>query len=545
MLFRDLCTFIATIALCAPPGRPRIAEVLYDALGDDTGFEFVEIYNPTPDPVPLAGLRLEAGDGAGPGRWTLRWTGQTGDTVRARARFVAGGAYVVPTPDATVTLDLQNGPDALRLVWPDGVTEVVGYGALAYAEYSCGAPAPDVASGQSLARTPDDADLGSNALDFRAATPSPGAANQPGLDVALSGGSLALTPEQPADGGSATLTGEVVNAGEQALDAGAVTIAGVLAGPAGELGLFEKPLGTALAPGDSARFGVTLGALPVGKQVLMVRAVLAGDQRGGNDADSLRVRVGPGPLEVSEIQFHPGAGEGEWVEVRCRAPSSVALEEFTLSDHGAARGVPQGALALAPESLAVLVQTREAFLARYPDLDPQRVIEVRPWSSLNNADDSTGLADAVVLRDRDGTRCDRADYSASGVPAGFTLERRDGIWAIALDPAGSPLRAPRAPAPLSSRFELRPRRLSATDPRVRLSWALPWPRGRVAFELYDLSGRRVGEAVPEIPVAARGEREWRAVLTPGLYLMVMRARAESGGETLSEVRPLRIEGAAP
>ena len=44
---------------------------------------------------------------------------------------------------------------------------------------SCGTPAPDVAPGQSLARVPDDADLGGNALDFRAAEPSPGRANRP------------------------------------------------------------------------------------------------------------------------------------------------------------------------------------------------------------------------------------------------------------------------------------------------------------------------------------------------------------------------------
>ena len=162
----------AAAAACGPPGRPIVAEVYYDAIGDDTGFEFVEILNPTGADWPLAGLRLDAGDGAGPGRWTARWTGAAGDTVRAHARFVIGGARVSPPPDAVATLDLQNGPDGMRLVWPDGATEVVGWGALAYPEYFCGAPAADAPAGESLARVPDEAETGSNAGDFRPAAPS-------------------------------------------------------------------------------------------------------------------------------------------------------------------------------------------------------------------------------------------------------------------------------------------------------------------------------------------------------------------------------------
>src|SRR5207237_1137309 len=110
--------------------------------------------NPTGARVALAGVRLEAGDGAGPGRWTPRWTGQTGDTLAPGGRFVIGGTLVSPAPQAIVNLSLQNGPDAVRLVWPDGAVETVGYGALSDAEYFCGAPAPDVGSGQSLARIP-------------------------------------------------------------------------------------------------------------------------------------------------------------------------------------------------------------------------------------------------------------------------------------------------------------------------------------------------------------------------------------------------------
>src|SRR4029077_16322020 len=100
----------------------RIAEGLYDAAGDDTGREFVELYNLGPTALSLAGARLEAGDGSRPGRWSLRWTAGEGDSIGAGGRFVIGGSLVDPPPDALVPLELQNGPDAVRLVWPDGAS---------------------------------------------------------------------------------------------------------------------------------------------------------------------------------------------------------------------------------------------------------------------------------------------------------------------------------------------------------------------------------------------------------------------------------------
>ena len=137
-----------------------------------------------------------------------------------------GGAKVAPPPDAIVTLELQNGPDAVRVVWPDGAIEVVGYGALEFAEYSCGAPAPWTwPPGQSLARVPDAADLGSNALDFRAATPSPGRANQPRATWRCSPARSRSRPSSPsAGGGGPSRAACVENRGATASAAGEATL---------------------------------------------------------------------------------------------------------------------------------------------------------------------------------------------------------------------------------------------------------------------------------------------------------------------------------
>src|SRR5258705_6776618 len=85
------------LGACAPEGRPRLAEVLYDPAGDDTGAEFVELWNPYDAPFALTGVRLESADGAS-SRWSLRWTGGAADTIRARGRFVIGRFPPTPPP---------------------------------------------------------------------------------------------------------------------------------------------------------------------------------------------------------------------------------------------------------------------------------------------------------------------------------------------------------------------------------------------------------------------------------------------------------------
>ena len=527
---------------CGARGRPIVTEVFYDATGVDTGLEFVELLNPSGELWPLAGVRLESGDGSAPGRWSLRWTGSIADTVAPRARFVIGGARMSPPPDALAALDLQNGPDAVRLVWPDGTVEVVGYGAHEFAEYACGDPAIDVAAGQSLARIPDLAQLGSNALDFRATPPTPGRANQPGRDAAIVAHTLRIDPEQPEPGEVARVQISIESRGATAFAAGEVTVELTLDGASLGARVLEMPLAA-----DTVHTEITVTFPTPGKMTLVARVRAAGDEEPANDADSVGVRVGAGPLEVTEIQFHPARGEGEWVEVRNRAPNDIDVAEFLLGDRGAARGsvrAPAGGAWLAPDRFAVLVQDRIHFLAAYPELDSVRVLAVSPWSALNNSDDATGIADIVTLVERDGTPCERVPYRGSGIAEGVPLERRsDGTWGPGADAAGTPLAAPRALPALPRAFLVTPRRVMPTAV-AQIEWALPWP-ARIEVAVYDLAGRRVAVALPPLESAARGVRPWNVVpLGPGVYVLALHARATSGA-VFDATQPLRVVGNEP
>lgn len=540
-------TCVLVAAACAPIDRAILAEIFYDASGDDSGFEFVELANPTSTTVSLAGVRLEAGDGSGAGRWSLRWSGGTGDTIGPGGRFVIGGARVVPLPQSVVSLELQNGPDAVRMVWPDGTIETVGYGPLEFSEYRCGEPAADVASGQSLARIPDDANSGSNSSDFRASLPSPGRANEPRLDAAWVPGALRILPEQPVPETPALLAGRVHNRGRDAIASGLLGLVATSEGPFGSRVLIDTRLGFELARGDTMPFEIAIGAIPEGKQRIFCRISLEGDEVGENDVDSLSLRSGQGPVELTEVQFHPVSGEGEWVELRNRSWQDLDLASFSLSDRSGTLGHPEPGRAPCPaDSFAVLAQDRPALIARFPGIDSTRVWRVSPWPSLNNTNDASGYADAVVVRESDGVLAVRLDYSAAGVPAGVPIELRGEEWRSALEPLGSPLRPARALREIHGRFEISPRRLSGPNTGASLSWSLPWPRARAFADLYALSGARVSPVLPELSVPGRGERDWRPQgIGPGVYLLVFRARPEGGGEGLSITRVIRLEEERP
>lgn len=534
MAFATLLAAAGLLA-CGAPGHAIVTEVYYDAAGDDTGWEFVELHNPFAHALPLAGARIEAGDGSAPGRWTLRWTGAPGDTLRAGARFVVGGSRVSPPPDAIVSLDLQNGPDALRVVWPGGATEVVGWGAHEFAEYACGAAAPDAPSGFSLARIPDESDAGGNALDFRVSAPSPGAPNQAGRDLAVVRGTLRLSPAQPAPGAQAELSLLVANAGREPLDAGVARL--LVSGDA-----LEPPSALALGAlesGETLRVALGVRAAFAGRAFVRAAVELPGDAAALNDADTLRVRVGVGPLELTEIQFHPAQGEGEWVEVRNRSGLALALAGFTLGDRSGAAGRVLSAAWLAPESLAVLVQDRAAFTRAFPQLDSARVAAVSPWASLNNSNDENGVADVVMLRESDALPVDEVPYSASGVAAGVPLEKADGLWAAAAGAPGTPLAPPRVARPGAFEFDVAPRRVAGPDGDVMLAWRLPWPRARVTVELFDLDGRRAGVLLNDVASTAAGERRVRLDgARPGLFVAQLRARSDTA--TLTRSALLRI-----
>jgi hypothetical protein len=231
------------------------------------------------------------------------------------------------------------------------------------------------------------------------------------------------------------------------------------------------------------------------------------------------------------------------VEVRNRSAARLWLADFTLSDRADDRTRVLDSLAVEPDSLALLAQDRAALLAAIPGLDAARIARVESWPSLNNTNGEGGVADEVALRERDGLLSDRVGYSASGVPAGASLEKLPGAWRPSGTPSGTPLSPPRLPPPGPAGFTVEPRRLSLSHPEARLVWRLPWPQARVTASLYDMSGRNVA-ALFDAVGSGTGERTVRLDgAGAGVFAIVLRAR--EGRESLERTALVRITGVRP
>jgi hypothetical protein len=166
-------------AAVAEAGTVSISEVLYDASGSDGGKVFVELFGE--DGTDLDGFSLAAINGSdGKTYLSLDLSGYRipPDGFFVIADGVSGGTTSVSNADLIVAnIDLQNGPDSLRLLSAGTVIDALGYGTVGATGTFAGEgdPAPDPSAGSSVARVYADVDTDDNGSDFRAlSTPTPG-----------------------------------------------------------------------------------------------------------------------------------------------------------------------------------------------------------------------------------------------------------------------------------------------------------------------------------------------------------------------------------
>lgn len=172
-------TVFAITAVCAAAtvqARTVISEVLYDAAGTDNGAVFVELFG-APGTV-LDGLTLEGVNGSD---GSVYRSVLLAGIIPADGVFVIGddsgdGTTLVSQSDQVADVDFQNGPDSIVLRDSGGVLDALGYGDFSTAIFAGeGNPAPDGASGQSLARISPLLDSDNNLGDFMLLdVPTPG-----------------------------------------------------------------------------------------------------------------------------------------------------------------------------------------------------------------------------------------------------------------------------------------------------------------------------------------------------------------------------------
>ncbi len=565
----------AILVLRAEPARADLVlnEVLYDPAGPDEGAEFVELWNPDSVSRDLAGVVIEAADGARPGVWTAIFRGSPDVTIAARGVYLAAGS--------ALSGSMQNGPDAVRLTRGALVLDRLGYGDLDAPELFEGTPAPDAASGHSLARREDGGDTDRNAEDWEGeGTPTPGRANRPRVRIALVPGALRLDPVVSWPGEEVALRALVKNRGVLPVEASMWRLVVERAAAPDSLdwggGLLPAAVhsGVTLAPGESAWVQTAFPAGSDGPYRAVARVapeagVTATD--GLSDTAFVAARTRASPAVIQEIAFHDD-GAGEWVELWMREPVAD-VGQLSLADASSSpRAIERGATPrpLGAGAILVVAQNPEAVRTRY-GLDSTLVLGVAGgWSSLNDVNGDAGFADVARVTTADGYPSDVVPYDARSVTRGGTLERlspdlpghHQGSWAECIDRAratpgrANSLRAP-DPGPGTRGALLvasaRVLRHSAGD-RPLLLRLTQDARGRsLRVQVLDLIGRRVRTLVRDQRFASEGAFVWDGRdgsgdwVPPGLYVITAEAAPEGGRGPRRTAIPVAVvpEGGAP
>ncbi|MBK8165911.1 MAG: lamin tail domain-containing protein [bacterium] len=487
-----------------------INEFLPDPDGADAGREFVELLNTASEPADLSGLKLEFANGAEGPQWQVRWTGSLGPQLAPGARFliVDRGWAGAARADAEVSLALQNGPDAIRLVGDGVVLDLVGYGALSDTLLMEGRPVI-VAVGRSLARRPDGRDTDDNRADFVAAAPSPGAPNfATRALVALE--SSVEPPSLSAPGGPVAVAALLRNDGVEDLPTarlrlacGPDTVGAMLdAVPSGQERRVEWLLRPAAAGRWPLQARLELPALP---ETIVVRLG--------------HLQIGAAELRVSEVLGAPRSGQGEWIELEAVGDPLPTPGAYRLRDEdGGWVALPALDLAagrrliVAQDSLA-LAGWLAANAAGPPDASGcgATIVPAAPWPSLNNAPpDGRTRADRVLLADSLGTILDHADLGEDGraLTGDRSLERvapgpgasSVAPWAESLAAAGSTPGCPNSVDPPAGAGATGADGLAVDPPlvsrpggqaTVHLRFEVPTGAGGWDLGVFDLDGRPV------------------------------------------------------
>jgi hypothetical protein len=410
-----------------------INEVYYDHPGRDDGWEFIEIYNPDAVPYALSGWVLEALDGT-TGNGKVVWAAPPGALIGPGEFLCIAGIERAPFAEYLLKGTLGNGPDAVRLVSPSGIIDLVGYGSCASSDLYETAPAPDVSAGTSLARKPDGFDSDRNDADFVSAPPTPGRRNFFRLDVGIR---LVGQDALPCRGTSFSLKLRIVNCGLEPINSRVSILTEVRdPGFVASSGELERTLDLAVSAADSIE--VTLAAPQLPR--FEVRAYLDGapDENPVNDTTFVSIGASPGEIVINEIMYRPQSGMSEWIEIANVSAADCNLRGWALSDAtGSRRLVSSTDVILPPGGFSILAKDSAVFAREFPACEaPVSGIE-GGWPALNDSDKGD-RADAVALFDESGVLVERVSYrdllgaergrSIERVSTEFCSDRAGGIW---------------------------------------------------------------------------------------------------------------------
>lgn len=507
-----------------------INEIMYDPVGTDTGYEWIELYNNGTTDINLQGARIQVGGSIFTTVFTFPHY-----ILRAK-RFVLIGETNVTQAIFLTPLVMQNGgteTDGVRFISADGTyTDTVLYDSPNTNNLpdDTGMPgssfAPDVPAGYSLARIADGYDTNNCETDFIfESNPTPGLPNRFSIDYALTGTNLQI------NGINYSLNTEIVNNSLADSDTLTITLKVSLNNQLLHSFIIQPiEFGTGIPFTSPISVNINSGGL------LKVELHVYNDV---NPADNVwTMQLGDileGPVYINEILYNPDTGNQEWIELYI-PPQVSCFANITIHDaanNSAAITLPS----LCPEYL-VLCRNQALLLTRYPDCPPANVLQVSSLPVLNNE------GDIIILKDGNGVTIDSMSYIGVASKKDYSLERyvaSDNTisWHYSYASAkGTPGLANSEPPPPSElglgkvKIIGSPFNPLAAE-SMKLQYSFVDASNTINCELFDLKGRKVHTIVSGMSVGNSGEISWNGkdnsgkAFPRGIYVLLVEAKNSS------------------
>ena len=251
-------TVAAPTASAAPDNSNVVINEVYGGGGNSgatVNADFVELYNPTDQPIDVTGWTIEqrsTSDNVG-NTHTLTGVVPAKSTFLITSKPGSNGDAITGADDESATFNFSGkGAIAVLLDANNNEVDVIGWGDASRAE---GAPADGTTNGTSIQRITLGADTDNNATDFVVAAPTPSGSGQAPVDPAPT---EPEPSEEPVVPGAITPIAEIQGTGASSpLDGQTVTTEGVVTAvydEGGKNGFFLQTAGTGTAknPGDAS-----------------------------------------------------------------------------------------------------------------------------------------------------------------------------------------------------------------------------------------------------------------------------------------------------
>lgn len=420
-----ITNIILLLLTCLPiyaQEKPVLSEIMFKPSASNS--EFIEIYNPSNNPIDLTGYSI--------GYYTSNADAiisLNGDMILDSQSFavifegdydIENGIYIIPESTLILYTDdnafgrsgMANSSDRpVYLLDPQQDTVA----ALIYSADN------DYGISDEKIELNDD-DSAENWENSSIINGTPGAINSVSpkkFDLAVS--SINVNPEQPVEGDNILLTVTIHNHGTS--DAGSFALNTYLDEDLNDTAGVNELIDTQSLPGlqseSSLKLTIALDTLPLGSYKFISEIVYEDDQAVNNNSMSIEFDVLEKPADfndivINEIMYDPKSGEPEWIELYNRSDEDILIMLWSIADLTSQTIITFDSVSL--NSKRYMILAKDSTITKFYEITSEVYVINLP--TLNNG------GDELVLEDNLGRVIDTVNYNpAWGGNSGVSLER--------------------------------------------------------------------------------------------------------------------------